>query len=87
MFVCLFVVVYQNELRALSQYNDTAFYPKVAYYKATIQAKVVEFYNTQLKEALAELDSFVVDFYVAPDRVRGGGGRVGKEGECGEGGG
>ena len=59
----------QNELNALSQYNDTTYYPNVADYKTTIQHKVCDFYNEHLREALKEHENYIVDFFISPDKV------------------
>jgi len=61
--------VYKNELNALSQYNDTTYYPNVADYKTTIQHKVCDFYNEHLREALKEHENYIVDFFISPDKV------------------
>ena len=61
----------QNELNGLSQYNETAYYPNTDVYFNTIQAKVQEFFNANIKEALRELENYIIDFYVTPEKVRG----------------
>ncbi len=60
----------QNELNALSQYNDTAYYPNTDTYFNTIQAKVQEFFKANIQESLRELENYIIDFYVTPDKVR-----------------
>ncbi len=61
----------QNELNALSQYNDTAYYPNTDTYFNTIQAKVQDFFKANIQESLRELENYIIDFYVTPDKVRG----------------
>ncbi len=60
----------QNELNALSQYNDTAYYPNTDTYFNTIQAKVQDFFKANIQESLRELENYIIDFYVTPDKVR-----------------
>ncbi|XP_064384704.1 uncharacterized protein LOC135333633 [Halichondria panicea] len=61
--------VYKNELNALSQYNDTAYYPNTDTYFNTIQAKVQDFFKANIQESLRELENYIIDFYVTPDKV------------------
>lgn len=60
----------QNELRALSQYNDSAYFPNVDHYKHTIQIKVENFFKEHLQETLNELQNYIIDFFVSPDKVK-----------------
>ncbi len=60
----------QNELHALSQLDDTTYYPNVDHYKTTIYHKVDEFFREHVKETLNEKESYIIDFFVAPDKVR-----------------
>ncbi len=60
----------QNELNALSQYNDTAYYPNTDVYFNTVQAKVQEFFKANIQDLLKELENYVIDFYVSPEKVR-----------------
>lgn len=60
----------QNELNALSQYNDTTYFPNVVHYKDTvISRKVQQFFQDSIKEALKDLENYIIDFFVAPDKV------------------
>ena len=61
--------VYKNELNALSQYDDTAYYPDVADYKATIQHKVCDFFNENLREVFKDFENYIVDFFISPEKV------------------
>lgn len=62
--------VYKNELNALSQYNDTTYFPNVVHYKDTvISRKVQQFFQDSIKEALKDLENYIIDFFVAPDKV------------------
>lgn len=60
----------QNELRALSQYNDTTYYPNVAHYKDNvISGKIQNYFQEHVKEPLKELNNYIVDIFVAPEKV------------------
>lgn len=60
----------QNELTALSQYNDTIYFPNVMHYKDTIiSGKVQQFFQDSIKETLKDLKNYLIDFFVAPDKV------------------
>ena len=59
----------QNELHALSQYDDTTYYPNVYQYKTTIQRKVEEFFTEHVSDALKDFENYIIDFFVAPEKV------------------
>lgn len=62
--------VYNNELNALSQYNDTTYFPNVVHYKdKVISGKVQQFFQDNIKEALKDLKNYVIDFFVAPEKI------------------
>ena len=45
----------------------------MVHYKDTvISGKVQNFFQENVKEALKELNNYIVDIFVAPDKVRGG---------------
>ncbi len=70
-----FAIPLQNELNALSQLDDTTYYPNVDHYKTTVCHKIDEFFREHVKETLKEKESYIIDFFVAPDKVRGAVGR------------
>ena len=59
----------QNELTALSQVNDSVYFPNVDYYKSTIQLKVQEFFKENIQDSLKQLENYIIDFFVAPEKV------------------
>ena len=59
----------QNELNALSQYNDTAYFPNAAEWKDVIQEKIQEFFANVVRDALSSFENYIIDFFVAPDKV------------------
>jgi len=61
--------VYNNQLNAVSQYDDVAYYPNVVRYKEIICTKIKTFFDQHVKEALQEHKNYVVDFFVGPERV------------------
>jgi len=56
-------------LTGLSQFNDAAYFPNTDVYFNTIQAKIQEFFKANVQEALKELENYIIDFYVTPEKV------------------
>lgn len=61
--------VYNNELNALSQYDDVVYYPNVVQYKEVICSRIKAFFEQHVKEALQEHKNYVVDFFVGLEKV------------------
>ena len=54
----------------MSQYNDNTYFPNVVHYKDTvIKVKVQQFFQDCVKEQLKELKNYIVDIFVAPEKV------------------
>ena len=61
--------VYNNQLNALSQYDDVVYYPNVVKYKEVICTRIKEFFDKLVKEVLQEHKNYVIDFFVGPEKV------------------
>lgn len=62
-------------MNALSQYDDTVYFPNVVFYKDTvITGKIQNFFQENIKENLQEFKNYIIDFFVAPEKVCCGGG-------------
>lgn len=61
--------VYNNQLNALSQYDDVVYHPNVVRYKEVICTRIKGFFENHVKEALQEHKNYVIDFFVGPDKV------------------
>ena len=61
--------VYNNQLNALSQYDDVVYHPNVVRYKEVICTRIKEFFDKHVKEALQEHKNYVIDFFVGPEKV------------------
>jgi len=61
--------VYNNELNAVSQYDDIVYYPNVTRHKQVICTRIKSFFEKHVKEALQEHKNYVVDFFVGPTNV------------------
>ena len=59
----------QNQLNALSQKDDVAYIPNIARYKTTIEKKIKYFFEKSLKPAFLDLENYVVDIFVGPNKV------------------
>ena len=59
----------QNVLRAVSQIDPIIYYPYVDDHKSTIQSFIEDFFLTHILPQLKELENYVVDFFVTPDKV------------------
>ena len=61
--------VYNNQLNAVSQYDDVLYYPNVVQYREVICTRIKAFFEQHVKEALQEHKNYVVDFFVGPEKV------------------
>ncbi|XP_065886483.1 uncharacterized protein [Dysidea avara] len=61
--------VYNNELNAVSQYDDVVYYSNVTRHKEVICTRIKAFFEQHVKEALQEHKNYVVDFFVGPSNV------------------
>jgi hypothetical protein len=61
--------VYQNSLNALSQINDSAFFPNLVQHKKTIQQRVEAFFKDVVSKSLEDVKNYVVDFFVSPKSI------------------
>ena len=59
----------QNVLLAVSQSDTAAYFPYVNKYESDIRSMVEEFLMSHVLPQLKELENYVVDFYVTPDKV------------------
>ena len=54
----------------MTQVDDILYIPNVSRFNQTIRKKIEFFFNNYLKEALqAQQDSYIVDLFVAPNKV------------------
>ena len=54
----------------MTQVDDVLYIPNVSRFEQTIQKKIEYFFNNSLKGALqAQQDSYIVDLFVAPNKV------------------
>ena len=61
--------VYNNQLNAVSQYDDVVYHPNVVRYKGVICTRIKGFFENHVKEALQEHKNYVIDFFVGPEKV------------------
>lgn len=61
--------VYNNELNAVSQYDDVVYYPNVVRFKQVICTRIKAFFDQHVKEALKEHKNYVIDFFVGLEKV------------------
>ena len=59
----------QNKLTGITQIDDILYIPNIARYTATIQKKLEYFFQNTLKPAFEEQGSYIVDLFVAPNKV------------------
>mmetsp|Transcript_11715 Transcript_11715/g.18454 ORF Transcript_11715/g.18454 Transcript_11715/m.18454 type:complete len:412 (+) Transcript_11715:29-1264(+) len=61
--------VYQNQLNAVSQYDDITFYPDIYSNKEDIGDRILEFFNEKIRDKLSSIESYVIDFFVDDNEI------------------
>ena len=61
--------VYKNNLNALSQYDNITFYPELFTQQQEIGEAIFNFFNTEIRDKLQHIESYVIDFFVDVDKI------------------
>jgi hypothetical protein len=61
--------VYDNNLTALTQYDDVLYVPNISRFHQTIQFKLQYFFNNVLKKSFPNERNYIVDLFIAPNKV------------------
>ena len=61
--------VFDNSLNALSQINNSTFFPYLVQHKITIQQRVETFFKNVVSEKLADIGNYVIDVFVGSSTI------------------
>eukprot|EP00128_Syssomonas_multiformis_P011045 Colp12_sorted_trinity150504_noHs@24896 len=61
--------VYKNSLNAVTQYDDISMHPEIVSNKEALGKRILDFFNSEIKESLKSHENYVVDFLVTPEKI------------------
>jgi len=61
--------VHKNSLNAITQYFSFCYFPQLVKEKDDILKRVVDFFNSKVRDALQTHESYVIDFFVLKEKI------------------